>query len=109
LNGTSFVDVLELFERDEETDAVLMIGEIGGEAEEAAAEWIAKNSTKPIAAYIAGMTAPAGRRMGHAGAIISGGKGSAEDKIAALRGAGAMIAEKPSDLGVAIQKALVLK
>ncbi|MEI8365534.1 MAG: succinate--CoA ligase subunit alpha [Parachlamydiaceae bacterium] len=108
LNGTNFIDVLELFENDPETHAILMIGEIGGDAEESAAEWIRSNCTKPVASFIAGMTAPAGRRMGHAGAIISGGKGTAKDKIHALKSAGALIAASPAEMGVAIQKAMQL-
>jgi succinyl-CoA synthetase alpha subunit len=99
LNGTNFIDVLEMFEKDPQTKSILMIGEIGGDAEEQAAEWIRKYSTKPIAAFIAGQTAPPGRRMGHAGAIISGGKGTAEQKIAALKAAGAIIIKTPADLG----------
>lgn len=103
LNGTNFIDVLELFEKDPETKSILMIGEIGGDAEEQAAEWIAKKCTKPVAAFIAGVTAPPGRRMGHAGAIISGGKGSAQDKIAALRKAGVAVTENPAEMGLTIQ------
>lgn len=106
LNGTNFIDVLKLFEKDPETEGVLLIGEIGGDAEEQAAEWLKKNSTKPFAAFIAGVTAPPGRRMGHAGAIISGNQGTAHSKIEALKKAGAVIAETPADLGEAIQKAL---
>lgn len=104
LNGTSFIDILELFEKDPHTDIVLMIGEIGGNAEEEAAQWIKKHSTKPIVAFIAGQTAPAGRRMGHAGAIISGNQGSAHDKIIALKKAGVHLVESPGDLGLAVQK-----
>lgn len=106
LNGTNFIDVLELFEKDPQTEGILFIGEIGGSAEEQAAEWIAKNATKPIAAFIAGKTAPPGRRMGHAGAIISGGKGAAEDKIRALRDVGVFIAETPAEMGLVMKKAM---
>jgi succinyl-CoA synthetase alpha subunit len=109
LNGTNFIDVLELFEKDPETKGILLIGEIGGEAEENAAEWISKNCTKPVAAFIAGTTAPSGRRMGHAGAIISGGKGTAKDKIAALEAAGAYLAKNPAEMGLAIQSAMNIK
>lgn len=104
LNGTNFVDVLKLFEKDPQTEAILLIGEIGGDAEEAAAEWIKANSTKPVAAFIAGQTAPPGRRMGHAGAIISGGQGTAAGKIKALREAGVAIAESPAEMGSTVQK-----
>lgn len=106
LNGTNFIDILELFEKDSETEGILMIGEIGGDAEEKAAEWIKENCHKPVAAFIAGKTAPSGRRMGHAGAIISGGKGMAEDKIQMLRLAGVVIAETPAEMGLAMKKAL---
>lgn len=108
LNGTNFIDVLTLFEEDPETHAILMIGEIGGDAEECAAEWIRSRCTKPVAAFIAGITAPPGRRMGHAGAIISGGKGTAKDKIAALESAKAIVAKSPAEMGVAVQKAMQL-
>lgn len=104
--GTSFIDVISRFQKDPETEGILMMGEIGGSAEEEAAAYIKQNVTKPVAAFIAGRTAPPGKRMGHAGAIISGGKGTAEDKIAALRDAGIEIAESPADMGSAIQRAM---
>lgn len=102
LNGTNFIDVLKMFEADPETYGILLIGEIGGDAEEQAAEWIKRNCSKPVAAFIAGLTAPPGRRMGHAGAIISGGKGTAKDKIAALRNVNVVIAETPAQMGQAM-------
>ena len=104
--GTSFIDVLTLFEEDPRTEAVLMIGEIGGDAEERAAAFVADNMTKPVAAFSAGQTAPPGKRMGHAGAIISGGSGKASDKIAALKQAGITVAETPADMGKAVQRAI---
>lgn len=106
LNGTNFVDVLSMFENDPDTAGILMIGEIGGNAEEQAASWISHNCTKPVAAFIAGKTAPAGRRMGHAGAIISGGKGTASDKIKALQDANVFIASTPAEMGRTMRQAL---
>ncbi|TVR03028.1 MAG: succinate--CoA ligase subunit alpha [Deltaproteobacteria bacterium] len=104
VNGTNFIDVLELFNADPDTDAVIMIGEIGGTAEEEAAEWVKAHMTKPVAGFIAGATAPPGKRMGHAGAIISGGKGTAAEKQAAFRAAGIAVAPTPSDLGVTLKE-----
>jgi succinyl-CoA synthetase alpha subunit len=106
LNGTDFIDVLKLFHEDPETEGILLIGEIGGDAEERAAAWINEFCIKPVAAFIAGRTAPPGRRMGHAGAIVTGGQGTAESKIAALKAAGAIMADTPADMGVAMQRAL---
>ncbi len=105
LNGTNFIDVLELFEEDPETEGILLIGEIGGDAEEQAAEWIRERCSKPVAAFVAGQTAPPGRRMGHAGAIISGNQGTAQGKIEAFKNAGVVVAETPADLGKAMQSA----
>jgi succinyl-CoA synthetase alpha subunit len=104
--GTSFIDLLQMFQADPQTEAILMMGEIGGNAEDRAAEFIKKHVTKPVAAFIAGQTAPPGKRMGHAGAIISGGTGTAKEKIAALRAAGIAVADSPADLGVTVQKAI---
>ena len=99
VNGTSFVDVLELFEADGQTEAVIIIGEIGGTAEEKAATYVKEHMSKPVVGFIAGQTAPKGKRMGHAGAIISGGKGTAAEKIKALESASIAVAESPADIG----------
>jgi len=104
--GTTFVDGLELYAKDAETKAVVLIGEIGGSAEEEAAEFIKSGYDKPVIAFIAGRTAPKGKRMGHAGAIIAGGKGTADEKIAALREAGVHVAESPADIGETAKRAL---
>ena len=104
--GTSFTDLLKLFQADAQTEAILMIGEIGGVAEEEAAAFVKAHVTKPMAAFIAGRTAPPGKRMGHAGAIISGGKGTADEKIAALRDAGIEVADSPADMGQAVMRAM---
>lgn len=106
VNGTNFIDVLEMFNADENTDAVIMIGEIGGTAEEDAAEYIKRDFKKPVTSFIAGATAPPGKRMGHAGAIISGGKGTAKAKVEALKSAGCHIARSPGDLGSTLKGSL---
>jgi succinyl-CoA synthetase alpha subunit len=106
IKGLNFIDCLEMFEDDPETEAIIMVGEIGGSDEEAAADYIRHHVSKPVAAYIAGLTAPAGKRMGHAGAIISGGSGRAEDKIKALEMAGCVVANSPAGLGEAVLKAM---
>ena len=107
--GTSFIDLLKLYEADPATEAIMMMGEIGGTAEEEAAAFIKQHVTKPVAAFIAGRAAPPGKRMGHAGAIISGGKGTAVEKIAALESAGIEVAESPADMGTAMQRAIKRK
>jgi succinyl-CoA synthetase alpha subunit len=106
INGMSFIDALRLFQDDPETEGIIMVGEIGGTAEEEAAEFISDHVSKPVVAYIAGVTAPPGKRMGHAGAIIAGGKGTAEAKFEALREAGVSTVNSPADLGSAISEAL---
>jgi succinyl-CoA synthetase alpha subunit len=106
VNGTNFIDVLEAYNRDPGTRGVIMIGEIGGTAEEEAADYIRREMKKPVAGFIGGATAPPGKRMGHAGAIISGGKGTAEEKFQALQAAGVKIARSPADLGTTLQSAL---
>lgn len=105
INGTSHLDIIKLFNEDPETEAIIMIGEIGGSAEEEAAAWIKENCKKPVAGFIAGATAPPGRRMGHAGAIVSGGQGTAEAKKAAMADAGIVVAETPSEMGTALLQA----
>ena len=108
VNGTNFLDVIKMFAEDDATEGVIMIGEIGGTAEEEAAAWIKANMTKPVAAFIAGLTAPPGRRMGHAGAIISGGKGTAAEKKEALAAAGVTVCPTPATLGVTMKEVLGL-
>ena len=109
IRGLNFVDCLEMFQADPETEAIIMVGEIGGADEEAAADYIKHHVTKPVAGYIAGQTAPKGKRMGHAGAIISGGSGKAEDKILALEKAGVVVASSPAGLGEAVLAAMSAK
>ncbi len=106
VHGFEFVDVLKMFHQDAATEAVVMIGEIGGSAEEEAADWIGANMKKPVVGFIAGQTAPPGKRMGHAGAIISGGKGTAKEKVAAMKRAGIRMASSPATIGQTMQEAL---
>jgi len=106
INGTGFIEILEMFERDPDTDAVIMIGEIGGNSEVSAAEWIKNNMKKPVVGFIAGQTAPEGKRMGHAGAIVTGGKGTAAEKIAAMKACGLHVSMSPGDMGITLQKVL---
>ena len=106
IQGMDFVDCLRLFERDPQTEGIIMVGEIGGSAEEDAAAYIALHVHKPVVGYIAGVTAPPGKRMGHAGAIIAGGKGTAADKYAALEKAGVHIVNSPADMGITMQRVM---
>ena len=106
INGTNFIDCLELFFKDKKTESILLIGEIGGTAEEEAAAWVAENMSKPVVGFVAGMTAPPGKRMGHAGAIISGGKGTAAEKVAAMEAAGIRCANDPSEIGAVLLESL---
>lgn len=107
--GSNFIDILALFEKDPETEIIVMVGEIGGTAEEEAADFIKRNVTKPVVSYIAGVTAPAGKRMGHAGAIISGGKGTAAEKFAALEAAGVHVVKSPAEIGSKVKEVMTTR
>ncbi len=110
INGTNFIDALALFAKDDETAGVVLIGEIGGTTEEDAAQWVVDNNfNKPIVAFIAGRTAPPGRRMGHAGAIIAGGKGSAQDKMEALKSANITVVDNPAEIGATMRKLIKIE
>jgi succinyl-CoA synthetase alpha subunit len=106
--GSNFVDILKLFNEDPDTDGVIMIGEIGGTAEDTAAVWVKENMTKPVVGFIAGQTAPKGKRMGHAGAIIAGGKGTAAEKMAIMEKCGIHVVKSPADMGAKMKEALGL-
>ncbi|HEX6944902.1 MAG TPA: succinate--CoA ligase subunit alpha, partial [Casimicrobiaceae bacterium] len=106
INGTSFLDVLQMFQQDPDTEQVIMIGEIGGTDEETAAQWVKANMKKPVVGFIAGVTAPPGKRMGHAGAIISGGKGTAQEKLAVMEACGIRVTKNPAEMGKLLKSVL---